>query len=193
MDRWKRVIGTAWLQKKIIHMDWSRIAARWGGTAINQDQFTKLPINTRSGFTHAEFIGIVGKYSEILGVPIWNEQQTKCIGIYAIDVPMGLGHGTSGTASTRPLFMKSLSSCAAVLSNVFVRSNLNYPATKGRTMSMSASSTDPSPEQARAAYFNTLKTMHPSKNLSAAIKRAESSESRASQPKTGTSDPGKAR
>lgn len=84
----KGAIGQVWSTGAYTHVDWSPIAKRHGGpTPITRAKFDSLPARTRVGFSYDEFVSIVGKYGEILAVPIMSDGGAKILGVIAIDRP----------------------------------------------------------------------------------------------------------
>ena len=117
----KGTIGEAWHHKNEVHNNWTKIAERHGGTDLSQVAFDKLPERTRSGFSVDEFRGISSKYAEILAVPIWNAEKTRCVGILSIDIPMTVEHSKLGTCLASKGSKEIVATCAAVLSELLDR------------------------------------------------------------------------
>lgn len=65
----KGVIGAVWRTKTRKHVDWRGIASRWG-RGLTDDDWAKIPSDTKFGFDRDEFEEICGKYAEVLAVPI---------------------------------------------------------------------------------------------------------------------------
>lgn len=85
----KGAIGQAFTTGSIVYKYWAAIAERHGGRngSIDATSFTALSNDVKSGFTHNEFVSIVGKYAEILAVPIMSVDGGKVLGVFAIDRP----------------------------------------------------------------------------------------------------------
>lgn len=84
----KGAIGQVWKTGAYTHVNWSPIAKRHGGpTPISKAKFAGLPAKTTVGFSYDEFVSIVGKYGEILAVPIMSDGGAKILGVIAIDRP----------------------------------------------------------------------------------------------------------
>lgn len=114
----KGTIGLAWESKTLRHMDWTRIAKRYAGKTLTEQQFGALRAETRQGFTLEEFLAVVAKYAEILAVPIWDEPQKRCVGILAIDVPLDVSHANFGRALDSASIREVAATSASVLSAV---------------------------------------------------------------------------
>lgn len=85
----KGAIGQAFRSGSIVYKYWAAIAERHGGRngSIDSTSFTALSNDVKSGFAHTEFVSIVGKYAEILAVPIMSVDGGKVLGVFAIDRP----------------------------------------------------------------------------------------------------------
>ncbi|MBH0054508.1 hypothetical protein I6E74_10060 [Salinibacterium sp. SWN139] len=110
----KGAIGEAWQRKKAVHRSWLAIARKHGEGQLSRAAFDRLPAKTQDGFEYEDFQTIVGKYSEILAVPIL--KNGRCIGVLAIDIPY------EPTETRQHLDTKDVKeiaeTCASVLSNV---------------------------------------------------------------------------
>lgn len=80
----KGVIGLCWQNKRTEHVNWTPIARRWAGKPITDRQWDGIPERHKAGFSKADFMAMVGKYAEIVAVPVKNEQG-EVIGVLAID------------------------------------------------------------------------------------------------------------
>lgn len=83
----KGAIGQCLHSGRAIHKDWSPIARRYAKKPPTEQKYATLPAETRSGFTYREFVGIAGKYAEILAVPIMSEDGASILGVISIDRP----------------------------------------------------------------------------------------------------------
>lgn len=82
----KGLVGAAWCTRHAQYADFSALARRWGGKDISPERFSKIPEETRAGFTLEEFRRVVGKYSEIAAEPLWHEgKERKLIGVLSVD------------------------------------------------------------------------------------------------------------
>lgn len=85
--RGKGVIGRAWETGKKQHVDWRPIAARYPG-AISDAEWTRIPADTRWGFTREEFEAVRDKYAEVLALPIADSHAPELYGVLSVDLPM---------------------------------------------------------------------------------------------------------
>lgn len=94
----KGCIGKAWADNKITHQTIRPIAEKYGSADVSEAAFERIPARTQRGFTHAEFRNIIGKYAEVLAVPIQKDgdASAKIIGILSVDVPMTVTHPNLG-------------------------------------------------------------------------------------------------
>jgi hypothetical protein len=86
--RWslgKGAVGSAWKTGRAAHRDWKNINARWGSRSPTTQQFAGMAAHTRAGLEHAEFVALLGKYSETLAVPIMNDGG-RVFGVLSVDV-----------------------------------------------------------------------------------------------------------
>lgn len=95
----KGCIGKAWQDKKITHHEIRPIAAKYGSADLSQANFDRIAPRTQRGFTLPEFRNIIGKYAEVLAVPIQSDDDAtaKVIGILSVDVPMTVAHPALGS------------------------------------------------------------------------------------------------
>ena len=80
----KGLIGRCWNNERVEHVSWSKIARRWSGKDISEERWGSIPDADKQGFTKAEFVSMVGKYAEILAVPL-QDANDKFMGCLAID------------------------------------------------------------------------------------------------------------
>jgi hypothetical protein len=79
-------VGECLRTRKPVHKNWQRLAEKYGEVEVPDEQFNKMPEQTRCGFTRDEFNTIVGKYSEVLAVPIWHGRKERTmLGILTVD------------------------------------------------------------------------------------------------------------
>ncbi|OAZ40976.1 hypothetical protein A9Z40_03270 [Microbacterium arborescens] len=82
----KGVVGECWRRRGSTSKNWYAVAQRYGGVELTEQAFFKIPADTRCGFTHREFVTIVGKYSEVVAEPIWHPTKDGVlIGVLTID------------------------------------------------------------------------------------------------------------
>lgn len=80
----KGAVGQAWEHKIPAHTDWIAINEKYNGRPdYIAKRWEKIPDATKRNFTMAEFIGMVGKYAEVIAVPIIDEG--KFLGCIAVD------------------------------------------------------------------------------------------------------------
>lgn len=80
----KGAVGAAWQHKTPMHSDWIAINKRYANRPeYVASRWEKIPEKTRRGFTLTEFTGMVGKYAEVLAVPIIIEGEF--VGCIALD------------------------------------------------------------------------------------------------------------
>lgn len=114
----KGVVGQVWQERRGKYISWKAVAERYPAEELTPEAFATIREQTRSGFTFAEFRGIVEKYAEILGVPIWDSQQREVIGVLSIDVAMTDKHEKLGSCLGGQQARETAERGAAVLSNV---------------------------------------------------------------------------
>ncbi len=93
--RWtkgKGTIGRAWAARTPQHAALIPVVQRWSaesteGVVPTPQEYGALPVRARTRFTHEEFVGITGKYAEVIAVPILAEGE-RLIGVFAMDLPM---------------------------------------------------------------------------------------------------------
>lgn len=93
--RWtkgKGTIGRAWASRTPQHAVLTPVARQWGadspqGAVPTPQEYGEIPSRARTRFTHEEFVGIAGKYAEVIAVPILAEGE-HLIGVFAMDLPM---------------------------------------------------------------------------------------------------------
>jgi len=90
----KGTVGTAWETSRAVHKDWTKICDRWDGKNPTEQDFEKMSAKTRANFTYQEFVSMLGKYSEVLAIPIKNEGTGKIEGVLSVDVSR---HATNTT------------------------------------------------------------------------------------------------
>lgn len=66
----KGVIGRCWKNKRIEHEDLSAKTELYGGRDITDDEWASMDAAQKNGFSKEEFVEMVGKYSEILAIPL---------------------------------------------------------------------------------------------------------------------------
>ncbi|WP_168626987.1 hypothetical protein [Cryobacterium sp. BB307] len=114
-------VGQCWSERREVHWTGHNLAKRHAGTSFSEEEFLNIRKDTRQGFTREEFQSIVGKYSEILAVPIWHPQKDgKMLGVLTIDraykqsddvfVPMLAKSGESAAATASVVARNLISS-----------------------------------------------------------------------------------
>ncbi|MBN9239930.1 MAG: hypothetical protein J0J03_09665 [Leifsonia sp.] len=114
----KGVVGQVWEERRAKYQSWRKIAERYTADQLTPESFDRIREETRSGFTFAEFRGIVEKYAEIRAVPIWDTAQKTVIGVFSIDVSMTDKHPSLGNCLASQQAKETAERGAAVLSNV---------------------------------------------------------------------------
>lgn len=86
-DLTKGAVGRCCSQALPVHVDWRAARARWDdGRGLDADLVARLPDDVRQGFTLAELRRLLGKYAEVLAVPVMSAGG-RCIGAISVDVP----------------------------------------------------------------------------------------------------------
>jgi hypothetical protein len=93
-EKGKGAVGTCWETGAAVHRDRRRVAEKYGNTNLNEAQFEKLSRRAKSGFTHDEFRSMVGKYAEVLAVPI-KTPTGEFVGIVSVDLTVDASSGLS--------------------------------------------------------------------------------------------------
>lgn len=83
----KGTIGRAWEEGRKAHTDWRQIARRWQDKSLSEEQFQEIPEKTRHKFSREEFMAVVGKYAEVVAVPI-KDEHGEVLGCVAVDIPL---------------------------------------------------------------------------------------------------------
>lgn len=87
-DLGKDAIGRCLATRRWQYKNWSPVVAQFQGSSQPSTQdFEQLQDDDRSGFTYAEFVGIMDKYAEIFAVPIMSVGGSSIVGVLAIDRP----------------------------------------------------------------------------------------------------------
>ena len=84
----KGVIGKAVRERVPAYADWRSLNKRYFGTngsKLKEETFRKLPQEQRLGLTYGEFQAFLGKYAEVLAVPVVSESGSP-IGCISLDV-----------------------------------------------------------------------------------------------------------
>ena len=86
-DLTKGAVGRCCSQAIPVHVDWRAARARWDdGRGLDADVVARLPDDVRQGFTLPELRRLLGKYAEVLAVPVMSAAG-QCIGAISVDVP----------------------------------------------------------------------------------------------------------
>jgi hypothetical protein len=88
----KGVVGTCWETGQPKHRYRRPVADKWAGKQLADGEWKKLPKETQSGFTREEFVSMVGKYAEVLAVPI-KDDTGELVGIVSIDLTVDAPKG----------------------------------------------------------------------------------------------------
>lgn len=79
----KGVVGACWADQRETHKDLRQINARWVDKEISEEAWATFRDNVTDGFTLAEFKMVVGKYAEVLALPVMLDQ--KLVGVLSVD------------------------------------------------------------------------------------------------------------
>jgi hypothetical protein len=86
----KGTIGKCWQLGTVVLHDRRPVAAQYGREQPpTEQQFLQMPADDRCGFTLPEFIQTIGKYGEILAVPVAAKHTGRIIGVLSIDCLAG--------------------------------------------------------------------------------------------------------
>ena len=66
----KGAVGKCWVSKNPVHHPWSKLNKRWVKNQPNENQWSSLPAADRRGFAMHEWITMLGRYAEVLAVPV---------------------------------------------------------------------------------------------------------------------------
>lgn len=78
----KGTVGECWERCSTAYFNWCRINKKWGGKTIARDDWEGMATDKHRNFTLPEFQSLVGKYSEVLAVPITvNGSFAGCIAV----------------------------------------------------------------------------------------------------------------
>ncbi|WP_309617703.1 hypothetical protein [Salinibacterium sp.] len=82
----KGAVGECWRTKKHSYVNWQAVAKKWGDLDLTEEDFEKIAIKTRAGFSRTDFSAIAGKYSEVHAEPIWHgKKERELLGVLSID------------------------------------------------------------------------------------------------------------
>jgi hypothetical protein len=81
----KGAVGRCWEEARPAHNDWRAINSKYHAASPTDEDFAKFKPTTTKGFERKEFVSLVGKYSEVLAVPIVNDG--KFLGCVAVPRP----------------------------------------------------------------------------------------------------------
>lgn len=83
----KGVVGACWSGRKSVYKNVHHISKSWRDVdAISDAKYRSMSPETTQGFDRDEFLATVGKYSEVLAEPIWdNKKDTKLLGVLSVD------------------------------------------------------------------------------------------------------------
>jgi hypothetical protein len=83
----KGVIGQCWASDRELHKDLREACEKYPGGDITPERFPKISEKLRMGMSLEEFRKMIGKYGEVLAVPIKNKDG-RTLGVLAVDVPI---------------------------------------------------------------------------------------------------------
>lgn len=66
----KGAVGLCWKKVTTQHRDWRGINARYADAVDVESRWSSMKEETKNGFTLEEFVTLLGKYAEVLAVPI---------------------------------------------------------------------------------------------------------------------------
>ena len=85
----KGVIGRCWEDRDVVYKNWTATQARWAQTEEMTDADWKaLSKRDRWGFDQGEYLRLVRKYSQILAVPI-KDDDGNVLGCISVDIATG--------------------------------------------------------------------------------------------------------
>lgn len=113
----KAGVGKAWAQSRIVHEPLKALAEKYGSADVTEAGFARISSTSKRGFTHEEFRNIVGKYAEVLAVPILlpDDAHPRVIGVLSIDVPMTVEHASLGNTLTSKAVERVATTCAKTI------------------------------------------------------------------------------
>jgi hypothetical protein len=109
----KATVGACWEDEKPKHFDWSRINLRYADGEISDKRWGEMPDNTKRGLSHSEFKKLLGKYAEVLAVPVTIEG--KFVGCIAVDRKWDLEDPPQGTVLDKNLVKTPVGGIARTL------------------------------------------------------------------------------
>jgi len=114
----KGVIGRVWKEKREIHLPIDAIGRRWRDVAISDETYEGISADARMGFEREEFQGIVGKYAEILALPVFSGGEPasgEVVAVLAFDVPSTVSHPSLGSCLKPVAVREVAASCATTV------------------------------------------------------------------------------
>ena len=91
-EKGKGAVGTCWETGATVHRDRRKVAEKYTGVTLNESQWKGVSAKSKSGFSRTEFVSMVGKYAEILAVPI-RSSSGELIGIVSVDLTVDAPDG----------------------------------------------------------------------------------------------------
>jgi hypothetical protein len=83
----KGVIGRCWKSESPKFQDWSKLQSKFAGkTEVSEAAWGRLSDGDRWGFEREEYLDMIGKYQQIIAVPI-TDSQGKMLGCLSVDIP----------------------------------------------------------------------------------------------------------
>ncbi|MCU1668060.1 MAG: hypothetical protein JWP40_987 [Blastococcus sp.] len=113
--RGKGVIGTCWQEQDEVHRDLRAACTRYPNGSVTPEKFKSVRPDLKLGMTLEEFRMMIGKYGEVLAVPIKN-RNGKFLGCVAVDVPIEYCVlPTAGTAQLERVQVKQVAAATAAI------------------------------------------------------------------------------
>lgn len=79
----KGTVGKCWQLNKMQHHSWMQVNRRWSEDPPSEDRWERCQPTTKHGFTHGEWTTMLGRYAEILAVPV--TVSGTLVGVLALD------------------------------------------------------------------------------------------------------------
>ncbi|MFN8074112.1 MAG: PDC sensor domain-containing protein [Kineosporiaceae bacterium] len=113
--RGKGVIGICWAEHRPEHAALAALAARYGHSPLSDSQWERVPERSRWGLDRTEFVEMIGKYAEVLAVPI-KDDDGAFLGCVAVDLKLGRRGARTPTVLDSPVVEGVVTTAASVIS-----------------------------------------------------------------------------
>lgn len=79
----KGTVGECWQNQRKAHDEWDSRNERYANRSLTDEEWNQLAEEDRRGFTREEWVSLVGKYSEVVAMPVMVDEKFR--GCLAVD------------------------------------------------------------------------------------------------------------